>query len=349
MSTTCSTKASHGPAVIGPHCVECGLEHAHRRAAAVSAQIAPTRSASTRSSVPGRSSVTFTPARARRPASELAPRPVRAPASTRTTRSPVHFRPARRPTKPTSRTDGLVLRLARWLACWLLRRLGFSRSAAPTSSSNRDYSPLVVVVLLGVLLVSQGRQDTIPADPAAAAPPPIAAEAPASAAEPTVEPAPEPAAPAAQMQEVLRIAQDEVGYQEGPRNRNRYGAAYGVDNTLWCMQFVWWVFREAGAGHLIHPRTAFTPTAAQWHRDRDQWHDTPQVGDLAFFNWPKDRVDRIQHVEIVIEVRDRSMITIGGNTGSGPAGSQDDGDGVWVRERPLDGSVVGFGRPAYAA
>jgi hypothetical protein len=327
MSTTCSTKGCGRSAAIGPHCVTCGLEHAHRRSDAAAAKVAPGRC------TPDRASVTFTPARARRTGAQVATRPTRSPAvRTRAPHPPVHFRPARRRTATTSRTDGLVLRL--------LRRL-FSRSARSTSSSNRDYSTLVVVALLGVLLVSQGRQDTIPDDPAAAAPP-ATAEATAPA------PAPEVVAASGQMQEVLRIAQAEVGYEEGPNNRNKYGAAYGVDNTLWCMQFVWWVFWETGAGHLIHPKTAFTPTAADWHRDRGQWHSTPQVGDLVFFNWPKDRVDRIQHVEIVIEVRPDSIITIGGNTGSGPAGSQDDGDGVWRRERPLDGSVVGFGRPAYA-
>lgn len=152
-------------------------------------------------------------------------------------------------------------------------------------------------------------------------------------------------APSVQANAVLRVAQAEIGYEEGARNRNKYGAAYGVDNTLWCMQFAWWVGQQAGAGDLI-PKTAFTPTAARWYRDRGQWSTEPRVGSLVFFNWP-DRLDRIQHVEIVEAIGANSITTIGGNTGSGPSGSQDDGDGVWRRDRPRDASIVGYGHPAY--
>jgi hypothetical protein len=226
------------------------------------------------------------------------------------------------------------LSLVRRLLSWIERS---KSSRGTTKEGRRDYSPLVVFGLLVALLVSQDPQDTVVSDAAAGAAPPAAAQDAATAVP----------APTAQVEEVLQIARAEIGYREGPNNKNRYGAAYGVDNTFWCQQFVWWVFREAGAADLIHPQTAYTPTAADWHRDRGQWSTTPQVGSLVFFNWPNDSKDRIQHVGIVEAVGPGFITTIEGNTGPGNAGAQDDGDGVWRRQRPLDASIVGFGHPAY--
>lgn len=154
------------------------------------------------------------------------------------------------------------------------------------------------------------------------------------------------AASSVQAQAVLDVVRGELGYQEGPRNANKYGEVYGMPNVPWCMQLVWWAGQQAGASDLI-PKTAYTPTAAQWYRDRGQWSDEPRVGSLVFFDWPGDLKNRISHVGLVVAVEDGAIVTYEGNTSSGPQGSQDDGDGVWERRRPLNSSVVGFGHPAY--
>ena len=45
---------------------------------------------------------------------------------------------------------------------------------------------------------------------------------------------------------VVSIAAGQVGYKEGKNNSNKYGAAYGMNNVSWCMEFIWWCFKQAG-------------------------------------------------------------------------------------------------------
>lgn len=146
-------------------------------------------------------------------------------------------------------------------------------------------------------------------------------------------------------EQVLAVARNELGNVEARDGSNKYGRAYGMDRVAWCMQFCWWVFREAGASDLIHPKTAYTPTAAQWHKDRGRFDQTPRVGDLVFFNWP-DSVNRIQHVGIVEAVEPTAVITIEGNTSTT---NQSDGGRVMRRRRARNSSIVGYGHPNYTA
>lgn len=146
---------------------------------------------------------------------------------------------------------------------------------------------------------------------------------------------------------LIDIARSQIGTVESPANSNntKYGAAYGTNGVAWCAQFVWWVFREAGHSNLI-PKTAYTPTFAQWFKDRKQWGTAPRLGAVVFFDFPDDGVNRISHVGIVEAVnKDDTIVTIEGNTSSGVAGSQRDGGGVWRRTRKT--GIVGYGYPAY--
>lgn len=152
-------------------------------------------------------------------------------------------------------------------------------------------------------------------------------------------------------QQVLDLARSQLGTVEARDGSTPYHRAYGLPfSQPWCAVFLWDMFRRAGASELLHPKTAYTPTLAQWFRDRNAWTAaTPTVGALVFFNWPGDRVDRIQHVGIVEAIEPGTVVTIEGNTSSGNAGSQSNGGGVWRRRRTRNGSIVGYGHPAYAA
>lgn len=142
---------------------------------------------------------------------------------------------------------------------------------------------------------------------------------------------------------VLAEARKHLGYVEGRDNSTKFGIWYGVDRVAWCMIFVEYVFHHAGASNLIHPKTAYTPTAAQWFRERGRLDRTPRVGDLVFFNWP-DSVNRIQHVGIVEAVERDAIITIEGNTSTT---NQSDGGRVMRRRRARNSSISGYGHPAY--
>ena len=108
---------------------------------------------------------------------------------------------------------------------------------------------------------------------------------------------------------VLDVARRELGTVEDSRGRTKYGAAYGggLDGQAWCAMFAWWVFREAGAAHLI-PKSAYTPTFWQWFAGRGQGDRAPRPGDLVFFDWP-DSVRRVQPFGIVEAVNPDGTIT----------------------------------------
>lgn len=146
----------------------------------------------------------------------------------------------------------------------------------------------------------------------------------------------------------VQVARSYIGTVERPPNSNRtkFGAAYGMDGHAWCAMFIWYVMREAGLAHLI-PKTAYTPTFANWFKQRGQWGTVPRPGAIAFFDFPGDGVNRISHVAIVEAVNpDGSVTCIEGNTSPGTAGSQRDGGGVWRRCRRA--GIVGYGYPAYS-
>jgi hypothetical protein len=155
-------------------------------------------------------------------------------------------------------------------------------------------------------------------------------------------------APIGAVADVLAAARSQLGTVERPPGTNRtpYGAEYGNDGQPWCAKFVWWAFRKSLASSLI-PKAAYTPTFAQWFRDRRQWGARPRPGAVVFFDFPGDNVHRISHVGLVESVNgDGTVTTIEGNTSSGRRGSQRDGDGVWRRTRRT--GIVGYGYPAYA-
>lgn len=145
---------------------------------------------------------------------------------------------------------------------------------------------------------------------------------------------------------VLNIARSQLGYRAASGNRNKFGRWYGMDGVSWCDMFVSWVAVQAGAKDIIG-RAAYTPTHADWFRANGRWGHTPRRGAIAFFNWPSDGVDRIQHVGFVESVRSSSyVVTVEGNTSNGLGGSQSNGGGVWRRVRNTS-TIVGYGYPDY--
>ena len=138
--------------------------------------------------------------------------------------------------------------------------------------------------------------------------------------------------------DIIRIAAGEVGYLEGANNSNKYGEAYGVNNVQWCVQFVWWVFREAGASDLFGQKTARCTILYQNHRDQEVKELAP--GDIVFFDFSGNKVET-EHVGIVVSVGSDAIITIEGNTsGTG-------GEGVHRKTRDRNYISHNF-RPKYA-
>ena len=169
-----------------------------------------------------------------------------------------------------------------------------------------------------------------------------------------------------QINSVLSIAQNEVGYLE--KKSNAYlddkTANAGYNNYTkywrdmkpswqtqsWCNCFVNWCFTEAfgsqEAKKLLYTPDAwsyYTPTSAQYFKDNKAWYSTPKAGDIIYFKNDK----RIHHIGIVRAVSNSRVYTIEGNTSGGKTVIAN-GGGVFAKNYSLkDSDIAGYGRPNY--
>lgn len=157
-----------------------------------------------------------------------------------------------------------------------------------------------------------------------------------------------PASDPTTLDDVLDVLKREkrraIGETPPGSNRNEYTRwFYGSDLAApWCAIYQCWV--EDKAGGMLMPKTAYTPTMAQFFIDNKRFGKVPRLGALAFFDFP-DSLPRIQHVGRVVDLSAGRIVTNEGNTSSGTSGSQDDGGNVYERIR--NAYIVGYGYPAY--
>jgi hypothetical protein len=159
---------------------------------------------------------------------------------------------------------------------------------------------------------------------------------------------------------LIEVATAEIGLIEGPKdNETKYGAYTKANFQPWCGSFVNWCGNEAG---VKIPNTVYTPAGAQAFKKAGQWIDgdlaDPEPGDVVYFDFPSDGVDRISHVGIVVkDNEDGTVWCVEGNTSpEKKAGSQRNGGEVCKRLRAFKKnkagvqiSIVGFGRPKFGS
>lgn len=153
-------------------------------------------------------------------------------------------------------------------------------------------------------------------------------------------------------QQLLDIARAELGTTESPAGSNNvmYNTAYygrevydGLWDTEfpWCVVFLWWCFRQAGAAELFYggSKTASCRQLLSYHKR--QAATDYQPGDIIFYNFHGKTT--AEHVGICESAGGSSIVTIEGNTG---VGNDANGGAVMRRTRSL-GQIVGAYRPAY--
>jgi hypothetical protein len=149
---------------------------------------------------------------------------------------------------------------------------------------------------------------------------------------------------------MLKAASADVGYKEGANNDTKHGRWYGLNYQPWCdMAVSKWGADSGNADVVGH--FAYCPSHVNWFKARGQWHTNAadaKAGDVVFFTWDGGPV--ADHVGVVRKdaAAGHDVPTIEGNTSSGTAGSQGNGDGCYERTRPRN-VILGFGRPAYKA
>ena len=160
-----------------------------------------------------------------------------------------------------------------------------------------------------------------------------------------------------QRNKVIELATAEIGYIEEPINKTKYQKTA----QPWCGAFVNFIFKKA---EVAIPNCLSTQAGALAFKKVDRFQEaanaTPEVGDLAFFDFPNDNLDRISHIGIVVKDNGDGTVTcIEGNTSSDVKGNQRNGGEVCTKIRAykvknrgklkpsLPVFVVGFGKPTF--
>ncbi len=98
---------------------------------------------------------------------------------------------------------------------------------------------------------------------------------------------------------------------------------------------------------MLIVKSAYCPSFDEWAKRNDcrhTWNETPQIGDVALFDFSGNHTSR-DHVGIVVGVSGSTITTIEGNTGTG-----NNANGGMVMERQRSTAyVVSFIRPKYTA
>ena len=139
-------------------------------------------------------------------------------------------------------------------------------------------------------------------------------------------------------EEILAVAAREIGYREGANKSTKYGEWYGMDHVNWCMIYVQWVYRQAGAE--LPYKTASCGELLRWYQ-RNQPEcvvKEPAPGCIVIFDFSATAYST-DHTGIFVSRSDTQITSIDGNTSGG---NDSNGGYVQRRTRPLS-----YANPTY--
>ena len=103
---------------------------------------------------------------------------------------------------------------------------------------------------------------------------------------------------------IVKVLEKEVGYEEGKNNDNKYGKDYGWNNVAYCVIFMWWAFKEAGASDYFCGGTkqASCTKVKEWAQAHNCWVTKDyKPGDLLLFNFNGKNTPK--HIGFLVEVK----------------------------------------------
>lgn len=139
-------------------------------------------------------------------------------------------------------------------------------------------------------------------------------------------------------EEILSIAAREIGYHERDGKRNKYGAWYGMDGVAWCMQFVQWVYDQAGVP--LPYKTASCGALLRWYKTNQPEcvTDKPVPGCIVIFDFPGGAAT--DHTGLYVSRKSADTVTtIDGNTSG-----LNQSNGGWVQQKTRSRS---YAKPVY--
>ena len=138
---------------------------------------------------------------------------------------------------------------------------------------------------------------------------------------------------------LIKMAESQLGYVEGPDNDTKYGDWYGIPNGAWCAMFVSWCAYQVGISTDVIVKYASCSAGRKWFEDNNRFgykeDYTPKAGDIIFF-----LSDGASHTGIVINCDGNKVYTIEGNTAN------------MCAKRSYDlnwHTITGYGIPNYPA
>ena len=112
-----------------------------------------------------------------------------------------------------------------------------------------------------------------------------------------------------QRQDVIGVGLTQIGFEEGPHNRTKYGSWYAAPNQPWCATFVSWVLAQAELSKEVVTLSCISDPTEEFfnipYYDGNNY--TPKPGDLFYSR-------SFGHVGIVYYVEGEYFYTIEGNT-----------------------------------
>ncbi len=119
--------------------------------------------------------------------------------------------------------------------------------------------------------------------------------------------------------DIVSAANKEVGYAAGANKDNKYGRWYGLNNDDWCAIFISWCANQAGVPQNVIKKNANAEIIGNYVRTGNfggtyypRGSINPQPGDIVYYDF--NGVKGTEHVEIVTEVSNGTIVSVGGNT-----------------------------------
>ena len=139
-------------------------------------------------------------------------------------------------------------------------------------------------------------------------------------------------------EEILAIAAREIGYCRDKSGHNTFGEWFGLDYQPYCMEFVQWVYHQAGLD--LPYKTASCGALLRWYKEHQPECVTgnPIPGCIVIFDFPSTAYDT-DHTGLFVKVSDNKITTIDGNTSGG-----NDSNGGWVQQRTRK---LSYANPTY--
>jgi hypothetical protein len=151
------------------------------------------------------------------------------------------------------------------------------------------------------------------------------------------------------IKKVIELCEASVGYTEGTNNDTTFGKWYGLNNQPWCAMAASKMYFDAGIIKSVANTKKGFASCDAWLKHLTKNNQLVPLGqakrgDLVFFQFDEDA--QPDHVGIVKNhnTRLKFLLVYEGNTSSGKAGSQSNGDGFYLKKRTY-ATIMAVARP----